>query len=119
MFLSPLPLPTEVLIGEVGWFDNELSAYLWFDYLRSRCGVDSSQVLLVVKEKAANTPLYKIQLILPNDALAAIPFLAQLKRKGFIQRFDLAFSSRVAIEYSRKQTEVFVAVYKKARRPFT
>ena len=108
-----VPLPTEVLIGEVGSFDNELSAYLWFDYLRSRRGVDSSQVLLVVRENGDGTPLYQIQVVLPNDALTAIPFLAQLERKRFIQRFDLAFSSRVAIQYSRKQTEVFAAAYKR------
>jgi hypothetical protein len=108
-----VPLPTEILIGEVGSFDNELSAYLWFDYLRSQPGVDPSQVLLVVREEADGAPLYRIQVILPNDALTAIPFLAQLEAKGFIQHFELAFSSRAPIEYSRKQTEVFVAAYKR------
>ena len=108
-----VPLPTEVLIGEVGSFDNELSAYLWFDYLRSRPGVDPSQVLLVVTEKADQAPLYRIQVILPNDALTAVPFLADLEAKGFIQHFELAFSSAGPVEYSRKQTEVFVAAYKR------
>ena len=108
-----VPLPTEVLIGEVGQFDNELSAYLWFDYLRSRPGVDPSQVLLVVTEEADETPLYRIQVILPNDALTAVPFLAQLEAKGFIPDFDLAFSSRAPVEYSRKQTGVFIAAYKR------
>jgi hypothetical protein len=108
-----VPLPTEVLIGEVGSFDNELSAYLWFDYLRSRPGIDPSNVLLVVREEADETPLYRIQVVLPNDALKAIPFLAQLEAKGFIQGFDLAFSSRAPIEYSRKQTDVFIAAYKR------
>lgn len=110
-----VPLPTEILIGEVGSFDNELSAYLWFDYLRSRPGVDQSQVFLVVREKADDTPLYQIQVILPNDALTAIPFLANLEAKGFIQGFELAFSSSGPVEYGRKQTEVFIAAYK---RPF-
>jgi hypothetical protein len=108
-----VPLPTEILIGEVGSFDNELSAYLWFDYLRSRPGVDPSQVLLMVREEADGAPVYGIHVIVPNDALTAIPFLAQLEAKGFIQRFDLAFSSRTPIEYSRKQTEVFLAAYKR------
>lgn len=31
-----VPLPTKVLLAEVGKYDDELSAYLWFDYLRSR-----------------------------------------------------------------------------------
>lgn len=29
-----VPLPTEALLAEVGRFDNEISAYLWFDYLK-------------------------------------------------------------------------------------
>lgn len=41
-------LPTKALLSEVGRFDDELSAYLWFDYLRSRPGVEGSQVLLTV-----------------------------------------------------------------------
>src|SRR5678815_3035853 len=45
-----VPLPTNALLGEVGRFDNELSAYLWFDYLRSRPGVEESQVLVTVTE---------------------------------------------------------------------
>src|ERR1700741_3434937 len=31
-----VPLLTKVLLAEVGKFDDELSACLWFDYLRSR-----------------------------------------------------------------------------------
>jgi hypothetical protein len=55
-----VPLPTEVLLGEVGRFDNELSTYIWFDYLRGRPGIDASQVLLVVTEEEDEAPLYRI-----------------------------------------------------------
>jgi hypothetical protein len=106
-----VPLPTEALLGEVGEFDNELSAYLWFDYLRSRPSMNRSQVLLVVKEEGMRT--YRIQIILPNDALTAVPFLAQLEANGYIQCCDLAFSHHAPVEYSRKQTEVFIARYKR------
>lgn len=108
-----VPLPTEILLGEVGQFDNELSAYLWFDYLRGRPGVHPPAVFLVVTEEEDESPSYRIQMALPNDALTAIPFLAQLEAKGYIQGFDLAFSSSPALAYSRKQTDVFIAAYKK------
>ncbi|MGE5204624.1 MAG: hypothetical protein ACM3PW_03350 [Chlamydiota bacterium] len=108
-----VPLPTQILLGEAGQFDNELSAYLWFDYLRSRPGVDASRVLLVVTEQPDGLPLYRVQVILPNDALTAVPFLAELEAKGFIQPFRLVFSSPGPVAYSRKQTQVFVAAYKK------
>lgn len=108
-----VPLPTEVLIGEVGRFDNELSAYLWFDYLRSRPGVQPSDVLLVVTEED-QAPIYRIHVVLPNDALAAVPFLAQLEAKGYIQNFDLVFSTSAQVQYNRKETDVFIAAYKRA-----
>jgi len=108
-----VPLPTEVLLGEVGRFDNELSAYLWFDYLRGRPGVDASQLLLVVTEEQDEAPLYRIRIVLPNDALTAIPYLADLEAKGFIHGFELQFSSAAPVAYSRKQTDVFIAAYKR------
>ena len=107
------PLPTEILLAEVGQFDNELSAYLWFDYLRGRQRVDASQVLLVVTEKEDEAPLYRIQVVVPNDALTAIPYLAGLEAKGLIHGFELAFSSAAPLAYSRKQTDVFIAAYKR------
>ena len=90
--------PIELLLGEVGHFDNELSAYLWFDYLRGRPGVDPSQVLLMVTEEEDEAPLHRIQMMMPNDAVTAIPFLAELEAKGFIHKFDLAFSGSAAVE---------------------
>lgn len=108
-----VPLPTQILLGEAGQFDNELSAYLWFDYLRSRPGVDASQVLLVVTEQPDGMPLYRIEVILPNNALTAVPFLAELEAKGSIQPFRLAFSSPGPVGYGRKQTQVFMAAYKR------
>ncbi len=64
-----VPLRTKSLLAEVGRFDDELSAYLWFDYLRSRPGVEGSQVLLTVTEKE-QAPVYRIEVVLPNDALS-------------------------------------------------
>lgn len=105
-------LPTKALLAEVGRFDDELSAYLWFDYLRSRPGVEGEQVLLAVMEKG-QIPIYRIEVVLPNDALTAIPFLADLEAKGFIEGFDLVFTTPAQVEYRRDQTSVFIAAYRK------
>ncbi len=76
-----VPLPSKALLAEVGRLDDELSAYLWFDYLWSRSGVDESQVLLTVTEKDG-VPAYRVLIALPNDAVTAIPFLANSKPKA-------------------------------------
>jgi len=107
-----VPFPTKVLLAEVEKFTQELPAYLWFDYLRGRRGIDPAQVLLVVTEDAM-TPVYRIELALPNDAITAIPFLAELKAKGLIEGFDLLFTVPAQLEYRREQTELFVAAYKR------
>jgi hypothetical protein len=107
-----VPLRTKALLAEVGRFDDELSAYLWFDYLRSRSGVEGSQVLLTVTEKE-QIPVYRIEIVLPNDALTAIPFLADLEAKGFIEGFDLVLTTPAQVKYRRDQTGVFVAAYRK------
>jgi hypothetical protein len=104
--------PTKALLAEVGRFDDELSAYLWFDYLRSRPGVEGAQVLLTVLEKE-QVPVYRIEVVLPNDALSAIPFLADLEAKGFIEGFDLVFTTPAQVEYRRDQTSIFIAAYRK------
>jgi hypothetical protein len=107
-----VPLPTKVLLAEVGRFDDELSAYLWFDYLRSRPALEGSQVFLTVTEKG-QVPVYQIEVVLPNDALTAIPFLAGLEAKGFVEGFELAFTTPSQAEHRRDQTSIFIAAYRK------
>jgi hypothetical protein len=107
-----VPFPTETLLAEVGWFDDELSAYLWFDYLRSCPDIEESQVLLTVAERKG-APLYRIEVVLPNNALVAIPFLAQLEAKAFIEGFELVFVTSQGAERRREQTNLFIAAYKR------
>lgn len=107
-----VPFPTKVLLAEVGRFEDEISAYLWFDYLRGRPGIDGSKVLLVVADNGS-APVYRIEIELPNDALAAIPFLARIQAKGLIAGFDLVFTVPAQLEYRREQTGIFVAAYQK------
>ena len=112
-----VPFPTKVLLAEVERFQDELPAYLWFDYLRGRPGMDPQQVLLSATESPATesptTPVYRIELALPNDAMTAIPLLAGLKAKGWIEGFDFVFTVPEQLEYRREQTNLFVAAYKK------
>jgi hypothetical protein len=106
------PFPAPVLLAQVGEFDNELSAYLWYDYLRSRPALSAHEVLLTTTENLGS-PAYRIFIVLPNDALTAFPFLSQIKAQGFIESYSLVFSNAADVAYSRGQTSLFVAAYKK------
>ena len=106
------PYPTRTLLAEVGRFDDELTAYLWFDYLRAHAVVSPSQICLAVSEDAG-APHYRIYLILPNDALVAIPYLSRLEGGGYITDFRLVFSNPDALAYLQDQTSLFQAAYEK------
>jgi hypothetical protein len=107
-----VPLWGEALLAEVGRFENELSAFLWFDYLRSRPGVNGSEVFLTVVEKQ-QVPIYRIEMAVPNDALVAVPFLAGLKAQHFIAGFDLVFTTSSQVAHRREQTSIFMAAYQR------
>lgn len=107
------PFPAPAVLAEVGTFENELTAYLWFDYLRSRRSVDQDHVLLTSQE-TAGSPAYHLYLILPNDALQSIPYVARLKAHALIPGFRIQFSNPHDIDYRGKQTALFIAAYKKA-----
>ncbi len=107
------PLPARALLANVGTFENELSAFLWFDYVRSRPFVEQSAVLLTASEKQ-NEPLYQIKLILPNDAVTALAYLARMEAIGLtIGEGELLFSNYAEVGYARAQTALFLAAYKK------
>lgn len=106
------PFPTWNLVAEVGDFNDELSAYLWFDYLRGRKEVDPSRVFLTVKEKS-DKPDYRIYMELPNDAISAVSYLCGLEQKDYIDHYNFVFSSAERLSYMQKQTGIFEAAYRK------
>jgi hypothetical protein len=108
------PFPAKVVLGRVATFDNELSAYLWFDYVRSRPRLAKSEVLLTAKE-GPTTPIYRIYVVLPSDAVNAIASVAELeaRRLTLDDRDNLVFSNPAQLEYYRSQTAVFLAAYRK------
>ncbi len=102
--------PADAVIAEVGVFQDELLAYLHFEYLRSRSVVDESRVLLTVKETEQG-PRYRLQLTVENDLLLAVPYLADLSAHGFIPDFRLGTTTKSQVAYLRAQTRLFVAAY--------
>ncbi len=106
------PFPTQTLLARIGSFDDELSAYLWFDYLRGRPLVQGNELFLTASEKAGKAS-HDIYVALPNDALSAVPYLTRLESGGLIQSYDFVFCTPSRADYARKQTAIFVTAYKK------
>ncbi len=106
------PLPAAIVIADGGTFDNDLSAFLWFDYLRSRPLLRGIEILLTASE-TSDAPFYRVYLVLPNDAPQAIAYLAELHaRELIIGHGDaLLFSNPAQLKYYRSQTALFLAAY--------
>jgi hypothetical protein len=102
--------PAPVVIARVGDYQDELLAYLHFEYLRSRSVVDEPRVLLTVKE-TSDGPRYQLQLAVENDLLATVPYLADLAAQDFIPHFHLYTTTTAQYAYLRAETRLFLAAY--------
>jgi hypothetical protein len=100
----------DALLGEVADFHSELQAYLYFEYLRSHVGLAGSQILLTAKATEAG-PVYRIFLVLDNNLLSAVPYLARLRAERFIPHFDLDPVPQQDLCYRRLETAVFLGAY--------
>src|SRR5437763_1460742 len=70
--------PGRYLVGKLAGFDEELSAYLMFDYLRSRESLRGRNVLLRT-DRMSKRLSYRISAHLPDDVLAGVEDLAELR----------------------------------------
>lgn len=101
------------LLGEVGEYDDELTAYLRFEYLRGLKQVAAGNVLMVSKEEVQGEPKYRLYILLPNDLLAGGAYLGGLEADRYIERFRLEVAAEAQVNEWKKQTELFYEAYNK------
>ena len=103
-------LPEGTLLGEVGEYDDELTAYLRFEYLRGLREVNAGDVLMTSTE-VRGKPSYRLYLILPNDLIGGGIYLAKLEVKHYIDQFKLVPAATAEVKDWRNQTEIFYDAY--------
>lgn len=101
---------TDVLLAQVGDYSSELEAFLHFEYLKAHVGLAGSRVLLAVKN-AEGGPRYQIFLVLDNNLLSAVPYLARMSAKGYIPDYTLCPVSFQNLARKRLETTVFLGCY--------
>ena len=107
-----LSMPNGTLVGEVGTYTDELTAYLRFDYLKGLQSINSAKLIIVTQEKDGR-PEYEIYLLLPNDILAAYHTLAGLTIGGHIRGFELESPPPSEVQRWEKETALFNAAYRR------
>ncbi len=102
--------PTGILVADIGGFRDQFLAYLYFDYLRSRRVTAGNQVLLAMAHSDSG-PRYRVRMVLQDDIISAVPYLAGLQGQGYIDGFELRFLPEEILRYEQQQTAMFVATY--------
>lgn len=105
-----MKMPSGYLLGEVGQYDDELRAYLRFEYLRGLKAVPVDDVLMTSAE-VNGEPKYRLYILLPNEMFHGAEYLAALEIGGFIDGFELTAIPGVQLNEWRKQTSLFYATY--------
>lgn len=108
-----VPLSVGVPAAEIATFNDQMEAFLRFEYLRgreAREGHDTSHMYLT----ATNTkkgPQYKIFLVTDNDLLSAEPQVASLKGRNLITHYEFQTWSQKEYNYYQQQSHMFDVAY--------
>ncbi|HEX8835769.1 MAG TPA: hypothetical protein VF748_02440, partial [Candidatus Acidoferrum sp.] len=108
-----VPFTPGVPVAEVASFNDQMEAFLRFEYVRgreARAGHDTSHMLLT----AVNTkkePHYKIFIVTNNDLLAAVPQLADLESRNLIAHYEFETWSQQELSYYQQESHTFDVAY--------
>ena len=108
-----VPFSLQVPAAEIAAFNDQLEAFLRFEYLRgreAREGHDTSHMYLT----ATNTkkgPQYKIFVVTDNDLLSAVPQVASLQSRNLIAHYEFQTWSQKEYNYYQQQSHMFDVAY--------
>src|SRR6266851_975835 len=108
-----LPFTPGVASAEVASFNDQLEAFLRFEYLRgreAREGHDTSRIFLTALDSRKG-PSYKIFIVTDNDLLTAVPQLGQLESRNLIAHYELATWTPKDFSYYQQQSHMFDVAY--------
>jgi hypothetical protein len=105
-----LPFSNEVACAEIASFDDQLEAFLRYEYLRGRDPDDAREILLTAGHngKRAN---YKIFLLVENDQLTAVPRLNRMEFHGLIHHYELVAWTQQDLALAQEQSRMFETAY--------
>jgi hypothetical protein len=103
-------IPGSHLVGELALYEDELFAYLMFDYLRTRPSLAGKEFLLTHSVRNGKI-VYALKLVLVNDFISGPPQLYKLASDfPFLSPIWISVDDRV-LRARRAQTRNFIAAY--------
>jgi hypothetical protein len=105
-----LRFPNGNLVGVIGEYPDELTAYLRLQYLRNIKSLEGKEILMTSSEVDSG-PIYRLRVLLENDLLKASNSLSQLQIDHYITSYEIDSPPRVSITDWEKQTRIFEEAY--------
>lgn len=105
-----VPFADEVGCAQIASFDDQLEAFLRFEYLRGRDPGDAANILLT-STRSGRRNTYGIFLLVENDELVAVPRLNQLQSHGLISHYELVAWSKKDLAAARQESQLLDAAY--------
>jgi hypothetical protein len=101
-----LPYTDKNAVAEVASYDDELEAFLFFQFLRSRTASDGIRILLTAVP-AKTGPSYRIFVVAQDDLLTDIPRLGRLEGRRLIPRSEITVWSENEFSHYEYQSHIF------------
>jgi hypothetical protein len=105
-----LPFSNEVASAEIATFEDQLEAFLRYEYLRGRDPDDASKIFLTA-EHSGKHATYKISLVVENDQLTAVPRLNRMESHNLITHYELVAWTKQDLALAEQQSRRFENVY--------
>jgi hypothetical protein len=105
-----VPISNEVACAEIASFDDQLEAFLRYEYLRGRDPDEAAKIFLTAVHTGKRSN-YKIYLLIENDQLTAVPRLDGMVAHGFITHYELVAWTRQDLAFAQQQSRMFENAY--------
>ena len=105
-----IPISSEVASAEIASFDDQLEAFLRYEYLRGRDSDDAAKIFLTAGHSSKRAT-YKIFLLVENDQLTAIPRLNRMQMRGLITHYELVAWTKQDLAFAQQQSRMFENAY--------
>jgi hypothetical protein len=103
-------VPGRHLVGELARYNDELFAYLIFDYLQMQPDFRNTEVLLTYSLRNGSIA-YIVKVVLPNDFVSGIPRLYELANQFPFLTPDYSIMDGGVLHEQQLQTETFARAY--------
>ncbi|MGH9742194.1 MAG: hypothetical protein ACRD51_07550 [Candidatus Acidiferrum sp.] len=105
-----VPFTNQIACAQIASFDDQLEAFLRFEYLRGRDPAAAPNILLTTTS-TGQRPSYNVFLLVENDRLTALPRLNQLKSRGLISRYEIIAWTPRDLAVAQRQSRMFEFAY--------